>query len=94
MEKESSWLLEEGAGHLGRLDSCETTLGENEKKKKQLEINLSWTVKENRNSVYKYISNKERAKVNLCPLLDAERSIVVKYEKKILRYSYLFCADL
>jgi len=41
------------------------------KAKAQLELNLAVGIKKNKKTFYKCIKSKRRAKLNLCPLLDA-----------------------
>lgn len=52
------------------------------KAKAWLELNLATTVKGNKKWLYKYITNKRRAKENLCPLLDVGGNIILKDEEK------------
>jgi len=50
--------------------------------KAKLELNLAAAIKDNKNSFYKYINNKMRAKENLRPLLNVWGSIATKDEEK------------
>lgn len=52
------------------------------KAKAQIELNLATKVKDNNKYFYKYINSKRRARENLHPLLDAEGSLVTKYQDK------------
>ena len=53
--------------------------------KAKLELNLAAAIKDNKNSFYKYINNKMRAKENLRPLLDVGGNIVTRMRER-LRY--------
>jgi len=48
------------------------------KAKAQLELRMATVVRDNKKCLYKYISNKKRAKENLHTLLDAKGNIVNK----------------
>lgn len=43
---------------------------------------MALSVKEDRKSFYKYVSNTRRTKENLCPYMDSEGNIVVKDNEK------------
>lgn len=62
--------------------------------KPQLELYLATAIKENFKCFYRYISNKRRAKENLCPLLVAEVNIVTKDKGKAKVFTTHFASVL
>jgi len=56
------------------------------KEKVQLELRLATVVKDSKNCFYKYTNNKNKAKENLHPLLDAGGGILPTKTRKRLRY--------